>query len=103
MNLAILPPKFVTYGHISCNCAVGIRSGDDVIMFTVCSRGPSPARVGEITLESFIRGTLTPGTRVLHDTSNDKFEVCRYKLYIYVYICHEFSSYVTVHILATIS
>ncbi|XP_062619832.1 von Willebrand factor D and EGF domain-containing protein-like, partial [Saccostrea cucullata] len=60
----------------ACNCAVAIRSGDDVILFDVCgpSMGKSSRRT-RYTMKMYLNGDLTPGTDVIRKGGGKTYEV----------------------------
>ena len=51
----------------TCNCGIGIRSGDDVILFDTCGdtpRGTHPEN-SPLTVQIYNNGPLTQGTRIV--------------------------------------
>nr|XP_034327587.1 uncharacterized protein LOC105328884 [Crassostrea gigas] len=60
----------------ACNCAVAIKSGNDVILVDVCgpSRGASTKRT-IFTIKMYLNGELTPGTEVISHNGGKTFEV----------------------------
>lgn len=82
-------------GKASCNCAVAVRSGDDVIVVDRC--GPTMGKSSKktpMTLKMFLNGALTEGTEVLRKAGGKKYIVScvarikkvSVKLYILFYI-----------------
>lgn len=63
----------------SCNCAVAVRSGDDVIVLDVCGKTRrSGKKRRPLTKKLFLNGELTPGTSVYQHNKGKKYEVnCR--------------------------
>ncbi|XP_046563492.1 uncharacterized protein LOC124272364 isoform X1 [Haliotis rubra] len=66
----------------TCNCAVAIKSGDDVITFTGCHGSTRQTYFGRffhqttsITVEMYKNGDLTPGTTVRRIGCGRKYEV----------------------------
>jgi hypothetical protein len=60
----------------ACNCAVAVRSGDDVILVDVC--GPSMKKTSRrtpYTLKMYLSGDLTPGTEVIRKSGGKTYEV----------------------------
>ncbi|XP_078311472.1 von Willebrand factor D and EGF domain-containing protein-like [Crassostrea virginica] len=61
----------------SCNCAVAVRSGDDVIVLDVCgqTRSTGKKKRRPLTKKLFLNGELTPGTSVFQQRKGKKYEV----------------------------
>ncbi|XP_064631285.1 uncharacterized protein LOC135489721 [Lineus longissimus] len=58
----------------SCNCAVAIKSGDDVIAIDRC--GPKKGKgTRPITVDLYKNGDLTPGTRIVRLNGGNKYQV----------------------------
>lgn len=60
----------------ACNCAVAVKSGDDVILLDVC--GPSvkaTTRKPIFTTKMYLNGELTPGTEVISHGGGKTYEV----------------------------
>lgn len=57
----------------SCNCAVAVRSGDDVILIDRC--GPSMGKRSPMTIKIYLNGGLTPGTKILQFSGGKKYKV----------------------------
>ena len=60
----------------SCNCAVAIQAGDDVVIFDKC--GPSATNENSfypMSAHMFRRGILTPGFRVLSQYEGRQYKV----------------------------
>ncbi|XP_033756295.1 uncharacterized protein LOC117339040 [Pecten maximus] len=55
-------------GKASCNCAVAVKSGDDVIVFDICGRKKTD-RVQPLLKKMYLNGDLTPGTYVFQKNS----------------------------------
>jgi len=70
-----------TYGTgPTCNCAVAVKSGDDVITFSGCAyyeayQQPLPKGPTQITVKVYKNGELTPGTRIRRLGCGQKYEV----------------------------
>ncbi|XP_012946827.1 uncharacterized protein LOC101855535 [Aplysia californica] len=63
-------------GRASCNCAVAIRAGDDVILIDKCGPVDSGANsFYPMTTKMFRKGTLTPGFRVLSQYEGREYKV----------------------------
>ncbi|GAB1607640.1 hypothetical protein Ahia01_001047900 [Argonauta hians] len=61
-------------GFASCNCAVAIRSGNDVILIDRC--GPiARSFQTSMTTKLYLNGQLTPGTRIISFQGGQKYEV----------------------------
>ena len=56
--------------NAACNCALGARIGDDVVVFDACAE-----QKGTLVLKMFINGKLTRGTSIIR-YSSQKYEVC---------------------------
>lgn len=68
-------------GRASCNCAVAVKAGDDVLLVDKC--GPTESSTGgfyPITVELFRNGILTPGFQILSYYEGRKIKVgwCQY-------------------------
>ncbi|XP_078311454.1 uncharacterized protein LOC111132750 [Crassostrea virginica] len=61
----------------SCNCAVAVRSGDDVIVLDVCgqTRSTGKKKRRPLTKKLFLNGELTPGTSVFQHRKGKKYEI----------------------------
>lgn len=58
------------------NCALAVKSGDDVILLDVC--GPSvkaTTRKPIFTIKMYLNGVLTPGTEVISHGGGKTYEV----------------------------
>ncbi|XP_056005500.1 uncharacterized protein LOC130050218 isoform X5 [Ostrea edulis] len=60
----------------SCNCAIAVRSGDDVILVDVCgpTMGKSPKQT-PYTIKMYLNGDLTPGTEVIRRFGGKTYEI----------------------------
>lgn len=65
-------------GHASCNCAVAVKSGDDVILIDRC--GPDKGKSVPVDLSVFANGDITPGTRIYRFLEGKRYEVCSFVL-----------------------
>ena len=63
-------------GRASCNCAITVKSGDDVILIDRCgaARGAS-TRKTRISVKIFKNGELTKNTRILQFADGKRYEV----------------------------
>ena len=63
-------------GKASCNCAVAVRSGDDVIVVDRCgaTMGKSKKKT-PMKLRMFLNGDLTEGTEVFRQSGGKKYMV----------------------------
>lgn len=71
-------------GRATCNCAVAVRSGDDVIVIDRC--GPTVTTSGKykpIKITLFLNGQLTAGTRILSFGGGKKYEVSTFCYYMF--------------------
>lgn len=68
-------------GKATCNCAVAVRSGDDVIVIDRCGASSSTSKYKALKMTLYLNGQLTKGTRVIAYGGGKKYEVWR--LYIY--------------------
>ena len=68
----------------SCNCAVAVKSGDDVIVIERCYRHrrqagtlfQTPGGQGTtMKIDMFLNGNLTQGTRVFQESDGIKYNV----------------------------
>ena len=60
---------------VTCNCAVAIRSGDDVLVVDRC--GVQKNDLSEVmSLSLYLNGELTPGTRIYKLSGGREFMVC---------------------------
>lgn len=59
----------------TCNCAVAIRSGDDVILIDRCGQSAKIQRRKRMTIKIYKNGELTPGTRIRRFGGGKKYEV----------------------------
>lgn len=59
--------------HASCNCAVAVKSGDDVILIDRC--GPKEGRRTPVDVSVFANGDLTPGTHIYRFLEGKRYEV----------------------------
>ncbi|ELU09404.1 hypothetical protein CAPTEDRAFT_223958 [Capitella teleta] len=67
----------------SCNCAVAVQSGDDVIVIDRCYRQKQPIKrisgtsqpFTKMALQLYLNGELTPGTRVHQSAEGQKFSI----------------------------
>lgn len=59
----------------SCNCAVAIKSGDDVIIFDRCGPTKSEREDRSLDIKVILNGQLTPGTKILRFGGGKKYEV----------------------------
>ena len=72
----------------SCNCAVAVQSGDDVIVIERCLRrkkwfrriSGSEESVNRMRVDMYVNGNLTRGTRVLQEADGKKYNVRRLKM-----------------------
>ena len=62
---------------MSCNCAVSVLSGDDVIVIDRCGPSASPTKKVPLTVKLYKKGELTPGTRIRRIDGGLKYKVCR--------------------------
>lgn len=62
-------------GRASCNCAVAVRSGDDVILIDKCGPKMNANKRGSLKISLFINGELTPNTHILSINNGNKFKV----------------------------
>ncbi|XP_041370718.1 uncharacterized protein LOC121384400 [Gigantopelta aegis] len=63
-------------GKASCNCAVAVKSGDDIIVIDRC--GPQKAASDKrrpIVPRLYLNGELTPGTRVIMQSGGRKYQI----------------------------
>lgn len=72
-------------GRASCNCAVAVKAGDDVLLVDKC--GPAESSTGgfyPITVKLFRNGILTPGFQILSYYEGRKIKVglCQYWAFI---------------------
>ncbi|GFR90478.1 von Willebrand factor D and EGF domain-containing protein [Elysia marginata] len=68
--------KCAAQDSVSCNCAVAIQAGDDVVIFDKC--GPSAGNTGSfypMSAHMFRRGILTPGFRILSQYEGREYKV----------------------------
>ncbi|XP_029649426.2 uncharacterized protein LOC115223143 [Octopus sinensis] len=64
------------WGVASCNCAVAVLSGDDVILIDRCGpKSDKKSSKKQISLQLFLNGKLTPGTRVISQQGGKKYSV----------------------------
>ena len=87
----VSPQVHVIYqlcGHLvsaSCNCAVAVQSGDDVIVIDRCVRKRKPFTqldgtvvtdpLTVMSVNLFLNGQLTPGTHIYQDGDGKKYFV----------------------------
>ena len=66
----------------SCNCAVAVQSGDDVIVIDRCFRDRKPfnrisgtynAHVTKMSVDLYLNGDLTPGTTIFEESDGKKY------------------------------
>ena len=69
-------------GNVACNCAVAIRSGDDIILIDSCGPRDAPYAAGTLVVRFYLNGDLTPGTSLHQLNDGLKYEV----MVAYVYI-----------------
>ncbi|KAJ8316790.1 hypothetical protein KUTeg_004694 [Tegillarca granosa] len=62
-------------GKASCNCAVYIQSGDDVIVIDRCGPKVNPSRKEPFKIYLYKNGELTPGTKIYREADGRKFRV----------------------------
>ena len=61
-------------GKASCNCAVAVKSGDDIIVIDRC--GPRKGvKAHPIVPRLYLNGELTPGTRIIRQSGGRKYQV----------------------------
>ena len=58
----------------SCNCAVAVRSGDDVIVIDRCAAQDSEPDT-QMVIRTYITGELTPGTRIVRYVGGREYRV----------------------------
>ncbi|XP_041368567.1 uncharacterized protein LOC121382945 isoform X2 [Gigantopelta aegis] len=58
----------------SCNCAVAVRSGDDVIVIDRCAAQDSDPDT-QMVVRTYITGELTPGTRIVRYVGGREYRV----------------------------
>jgi len=66
-------------GKAACNCAVAVKSGDDVILFDRCGAQQGKADGRPIQFQMLVNGELTTGTRVIRRDDGKAYEVCACK------------------------
>ena len=57
----------------ACNSAVAIKSGDDVIL--IDGGGPKVVAKRGLTIDLYLNGELTPGTKIVQHRGGKKFDV----------------------------
>ena len=58
--------------HVSCNCGIAAREGDDVVVIDMCrDKIPRPHFPSEKLIEKM------PGTRIRRDNNGKRFIVCK--------------------------
>ena len=57
----------------ACNCAVVVKSGNDVILVDIC--GPSMGKSRRFSIKLFLVGRLTTGTEVISHGGGQTYEV----------------------------
>ena len=62
-------------GNVACNCAVAIRSGDDIILIDSCGPRDAPYAAGTLVVRFYLNGDLTPGTSLHQYDDGLKYEV----------------------------
>lgn len=66
-------------GRASCNCAVAVRAGDDVIIIDKCGPEATTDQFYPMTVKMFLRGSLTPGLRILSQYEGREYKVKKQK------------------------
>ena len=67
-------------GKAACNCAVAVKSGDDVILFDRCGAQQGEADGRPIQFQMLVNGELTTGTRVIRRDDGKAYEVCAWSI-----------------------
>lgn len=62
-------------GRATCNCAVAVRSGDDVIVIDRCGPTSTAGKYKALKITLYLNGELTKGTKVLAFGGGKKYEV----------------------------
>ena len=63
------------YPGATCNCAVAVRSGDDVIVVDRCGAEKTTEISDVLSFKAFVNGELTPGTEVTKLPGGSEFMV----------------------------
>lgn len=60
-------------GKASCNCAVAVQSGNDVIVIDKC--GPKAGTKKALTIKVYRKDKLNPGTKIIQSAGGKQYEV----------------------------
>ena len=74
MQVQVIYQKCDQSTNASCNCAVAVKSGDDVFVLDKCRR---KGQTGQITASAIVyaNGNLTKGTRVFRKDGGLRYDV----------------------------
>ena len=75
-------------GRAACNCAVAVKSGDDVILFDRCGPEQQAADSRPIEVHMLVNGELTAGTHVVRKEDGKTYEVCSFCLWFLIHLSY---------------
>ena len=62
-------------GKAACNCAIAVKSGDDVILIDRCGYQQDVPNDRPTQIKMLVNGELTPGTRVVRKDDGKAYDV----------------------------